>query len=72
MIEVTRLDGSSVIVNSDLIEFIEANPDTVITMTTSKKMVVRESKQELIRRVIEFRRQALDRPLQRTEASVAR
>lgn len=68
MIEVTRLDGSQVIVNSDLIEFVEANPDTVITMTTSKKMVVRESKSELMRRVIDFRQRVLSHPGSQTES----
>lgn len=55
MIEVTRLDGSHFILNCDVIETIEANPDTVISLTTQKKLVVRESPTEIILRTIEFR-----------------
>jgi flagellar protein FlbD len=52
---VTRFNGKSFYVNSDLIEFIEATPDTVITITTGKKIVVVESVEEIIDRIIKFR-----------------
>ncbi|MDK2798577.1 MAG: flagellar protein FlbD [Clostridiales bacterium] len=55
MIMVTRFNGKSFYVNSDLIEFIEATPDTVITITTGKKIVVVESVEEIIDRIIKFR-----------------
>ena len=55
MIQVTRLNQSVVYVNNDLIEFIEETPDTVITLTTGKKLVVEESAEELIRRIIAYR-----------------
>ena len=42
--------------NSDLIESIEATPDTVISLSTGKKVIVRESVQEIIERVVVFRR----------------
>ncbi len=58
MIIVTRLNQSQFTLNADLIEFIEALPDTHITLVTGKKLVVRETSQEVIDRVIEFRRQA--------------
>ncbi|MBI2938967.1 MAG: flagellar FlbD family protein [Chloroflexi bacterium] len=56
MIEVTRFDGSHLIVNADLIEFIETTPDTVISLTTQRKILVRESAQEIVDRVIAFKR----------------
>ncbi len=56
MIPVTRLDGSPFIINGDLIETIESVPDTVVTLTSQKKLVVRESPQALIDGIIAFRR----------------
>ena len=56
MIEVSRFDGSRFYVNCDLIEVIEANPDTVLTLTTQKKFVVREAPEEIINRIVAFRR----------------
>ena len=40
MIEVTRLNGTTVLINSDLIETVEETPDTVISLTTGKKFIV--------------------------------
>ena len=51
MIEVKRLNGKEFIVNCDLIEFIESTPDTVITLTTGKKIVVAESIDEVIKKI---------------------
>lgn len=56
MIYVSRLNGEQFVVNDDLIEFIEATPDTVITLTTGKKIVVRESVEEVIECIINFRK----------------
>ena len=47
MIEVTRLNGTTVLINSDLIETVEETPDTVISLTTGKKFIVKESRQEV-------------------------
>jgi len=58
MIQVTRLNQQQLVLNSDLIEHIETTPDTVITLTTGTKIMVRESADEIIRRVADFRRQA--------------
>jgi flagellar protein FlbD len=57
MIEITRLDGSHLLINSDLIEFIEATPDTVITLSNQKKLVVRDTPEELLDRIMAYRRQ---------------
>ncbi|MCH5251980.1 MAG: flagellar FlbD family protein [Lachnospiraceae bacterium] len=47
MIDVTRMNGSVISVNNDLIETVEETPDTVITLTTGKKIIVKESRQEV-------------------------
>ncbi len=47
MIELTRLNGSTFTLNSDLIEIVEETPDTVITLSTGRKFVVKESRQEI-------------------------
>lgn len=56
MIELRKLNDQAFVLNSDLIEFIENTPDTVITLTTGKKIVVRESVDEVLKRVIKYRR----------------
>ena len=58
MITVTRFDGSDFVLNADLIETVEALPDTHITLVTGKKMLVRQTTAEVVCRVVEFRRQA--------------
>lgn len=58
MIKVTRLDHSELVVNAELIETVEATPDTVITLTSGKKLVVSEDVDEIIHRVMEYRRHA--------------
>ena len=55
MIKLTRLSRASVILNSDLIEHIEETPDTVITLTSGQKLMVLESAEDIICKVIEFR-----------------
>jgi flagellar protein FlbD len=59
MIRLTRLNNQGLMVNSDLIQFVEESPDTVITLTIGEKIVVRESAEEVLARVIEFRRSVL-------------
>jgi len=61
MIELTRLNGEHMVVNSDLIRYAEASPDTVITLVTGDKIVVTESTQELIERVVAFRSRLLQK-----------
>ncbi|MCH4888727.1 flagellar protein FlbD [Acidaminobacter sp. JC074] len=56
MIRVTRLNGSNFYINEDHIEFIEETPDTVITLNNEKKLVVKESIEELIEEITAFRR----------------
>jgi len=56
MIQLTRLNHVPLIVNSDLIEHVEVTPDTVIALTTGQKFLVLESAEEVIEKVIRFRR----------------
>ena len=47
MIEVTKLNGTKILANPHLFEIVEETPDTVITLTTGKKIIVKESRQEI-------------------------
>jgi flagellar protein FlbD len=57
MIRLTRINRVPLVLNSDLIEHIEITPDTVVSLTNGQKFVVLESADEIIRRVVSFRRQ---------------
>jgi flagellar protein FlbD len=59
MIELTRLNGHPLVINAELIKFVEENPDTVITLVTGDKMVVREAAQEVMHLVLAYRRNVL-------------
>ncbi|MEW6202398.1 MAG: flagellar FlbD family protein [bacterium] len=56
MIELAKLNGDIVVVNSDMIEFIESTPDTMLTLTTGRKIMVRDTVDEVIKKVIKYRR----------------
>ncbi len=56
MIKVTRINNSEIIINSDLIEFVESSPDTIISLTDGKKIIVKETPDEVIQKVVLFRR----------------
>ena len=62
MIRLTRINRAPLVLNSDLIEHVEATPDTVIALTNGQKLVVLESADEVIQKVIEFRRLIANRP----------
>ena len=55
MIELTRLNGSPLAINCDLIKYAEAAPDTVLTLITGEKLVVREPCSEVSRRTLDYR-----------------
>jgi len=59
MIQLTRLNNSALVVNSDLIKFVEQAPDTVITLLNGEKILVRESAAEVMARVVQFRQRVL-------------
>jgi flagellar protein FlbD len=54
MIQVTRLNGEGIVINAHLIESIEATPDTMISLTTGHKMMVKESMDQVIDRVVGY------------------
>ena len=56
MIDVTRMNGKQFTLNSDLIETIEETPDTVLTLTTGKKIIVKESRQEVKNLVLSYKK----------------
>ena len=60
MIHLTRLNQAPLVVNADLIEHIEMTPDTVIVLTTGQKILVRETANEIIEKVVCFRRSVLE------------
>ncbi|MBP7175815.1 MAG: flagellar FlbD family protein [Thermoclostridium sp.] len=61
MIEVSRLNHKTFILNCDWIETVEATPDTVITLTNGKKYVVAEKVEQVIEKVIEYKQKVFNR-----------
>jgi flagellar protein FlbD len=59
MIVVTRFSGPAVALNCDLIERVEAAPDTVLTMVDGSRYVVRESVAEVVEKIRAFRASVL-------------
>jgi flagellar protein FlbD len=56
MIQLTRLNNHPLIVNSDLIKFVERAPDTVLTLVSGEKIVVLETSEQVLEKIVEFRR----------------
>ena len=56
MIQVRLFNDAEIVVNSDLIEFVESTPDTVISLSTGKKLMVKDSVADVVEKIIEFRR----------------
>ena len=61
MIEVTKLNGLKTLINPDLIETVESNPDTIISFTTGRKIIVKESRQEVNNLVKSYRKELFAR-----------
>ncbi|MEW6320984.1 MAG: flagellar FlbD family protein [Acidobacteriota bacterium] len=57
MIPVTRLDGTELLVNAELVERIEQTPDTLITLINGESLIVREAPDELMRRIVAYKQQ---------------
>jgi flagellar protein FlbD len=60
MIQLTRLNGQPLVLNSDLIKLIENAPDTVVTLVNGEKIIVRDTASQILERIIDFRRRVLD------------
>jgi flagellar protein FlbD len=56
MIKISRLNDSMLVVNAEMIEFMEATPDTIITLADGRKIVAKESIDEIIEKVVEYKR----------------
>jgi len=56
VIRLTKINGEEIAVNAELIETVRATPDTVINLTTEKKILVLEDVDEVIKRIIDYRR----------------
>ncbi len=63
MIEVTRLNGKQLTINAEMIERVEESPDTVITLTTGNKLIVKESRQDVKNLVILYKKEILCREM---------
>jgi flagellar protein FlbD len=57
MINITKMNNVNITINDDLIESIEETPDTVITLTTGKKLIVKESREEIIELVKKYKKE---------------
>jgi flagellar protein FlbD len=60
MIPLTRLNGLPLVINSDLIKIIENAPDTVISLVNGEKIVVRETSEQILERIVQFRRRVFE------------
>jgi flagellar protein FlbD len=69
MIQVTRFDGRSVVVNADLILTLESTPDTVVALVTGASIMVRESVDDVVQRVIDYRQRIAQTPMRATQIS---
>ncbi len=63
MINITKLNGTEIVINTDLIESVETTPDTLISLTTGRKIMVRESMDEIVRLAIAFRQKSRSHPV---------
>ena len=59
MINLTHLNGESVVVNAELIALVESRPDSILTLTSGMRLTVREPIPEIIERVVDYRRRML-------------
>jgi flagellar protein FlbD len=59
MIKLTKINNEEFYLNSDLIEFLESTPDTIISLTTGKKVIVRETANEVVEKIISFKSKIL-------------
>jgi flagellar protein FlbD len=60
VIRLTRLNNQVLVVNSDLVKYVESAPDTVLTLITGEKILVRETADQVVERIVEFRRRILE------------
>jgi flagellar protein FlbD len=59
MIFITRTNGLKIYINPELIQTVESTPDTIVTLLNNKKLIVKDTPQEIAERFIEYRRKTL-------------
>lgn len=55
MITITKLNDKEIVINAELIETVEETPDTTITMTTGRKYIAKETSEEIIKKIVEYK-----------------
>ena len=60
MIKLTRTSGKEFVLNADLIVEVQETPDTVITLTNGKKLLVKDSADDIINKVVDYRRRIMN------------
>ena len=56
MIEVTRFNGRKLVINAELIKFVESTPDTLITLTTNDRILVKDAVEDVVEKIMEYHR----------------
>ena len=69
MIKLKRLNGSEILINSDIIECVEEIPDTTITLVTGNKYIVKEKFDEILAKLVCFRKQIMTYPIRQAKDS---
>ena len=64
MIKLTKLNGSEIFINPDLINNIEATPNTLLLMTTGEKLIVKELPDDIVKQIIEYKRKIYQKECQ--------
>jgi flagellar protein FlbD len=72
MIRLTRLNHQPIVINADRIEYLEATPDTVISLMGGQKMTVLESLEEVMAQVIDYQREIRQKPMVEASAEITR
>ena len=64
MIHLSRINGTDFVLNCDMIKYMESTPDTIITLASGEKVMVREGLDDVIRLTMEYRKRLLQEPPQ--------
>jgi flagellar protein FlbD len=59
MIKLTRTSGKEFVLNADLIEEVQETPDTVVTLTNGRKLLVKDSADDIIKKVVNYRQKIM-------------
>ena len=56
MIKVTKINGTELVVNADFVEVIECTPDTIVTLNTGKKLILKDTVDEIVKKIIDYKK----------------